>query len=487
MSQNFYITTTLPYVNAKPHIGHALEFIQADVIARRQRLKLWDQLGSGPSKIIFNVWTDEHGLKMFQKAAEAWIPVQDFVDINVQTFVDFFEQFGIEYTNFYRTSAPSHRAVAQGMWNRCMEKGDIYKKSYTGLYCVGCESFKTPKDLVDGKCPDHGKEPVNFEQENYFFRLSKYRESLANYYKENEVLLPANKINELLNFVENMEDISISRTKESLPRGVPVPGDEDQVMYVWFDALSNYIGAAWFPDHMDQVADFRPGVQIFWPDNLRFQWAIRQGMLASAGFPFTRKLLMHGMVMGTDGNKMSKTLGNTVDPMEQLEAYGADAVRYYIIAGIPTFGDSAYKPDDLVNMVNSHLADGFGNLLSRVITLANKKEIKLSDDLSLCSQEIKDNLNTYTQTISDYFSHFDLYNAANSIHELTMSANKYINDIKPRDKETDPELAVQCLKDLGVLLYTLTMFYSTIIPKSSARAREMLDTMEKGVLFTKLV
>ena len=154
---------------------------------------------------------------MLQKAQEVGMNVKDFVDMNVKTFEDFFHNFGIEYTNFYRTSDPSHRAVAQGMRNRCMEKGDIYKKSYTGLYCVGCESFKTPKDLVDGKCPDHGKEPVNFEQENYFFRLSKYRESLAKYYRENEVLLPANKLNELLNFVENMDDISISRTKESLP------------------------------------------------------------------------------------------------------------------------------------------------------------------------------------------------------------------------------------------------------------------------------
>ena len=163
-------------------------------------------------------------------------------------------------------------------------------------------------------------------------------------------------------------------------------------------------------------------------------------MLASAGFPFTRKLLMHGMVMGTDGQKMSKTLGNVVDPMDQLALYGPDAVRYYMIAGIPTFGDSAYKPEDLVNMVNSHLADGFGNLLSRVITLANKKEIKLSDDVNSCSEEIKNNLNAYTQTISDYYTNFDLYNAANTIHELTMMANKYINDIKPRDKETDPYL-----------------------------------------------
>lgn len=475
---NFYITTTLPYVNAKPHIGHALEFIQADVIVRRRKFQ--------GDQIIFNVWTDEHGLKMFQKAQEAGMDVKDFVDMNAKTFVDFFAQFGIEYTNFYRTSDPSHREVAQGMRGRCMEKWDIYKKSYTGLYCVGCESFKTPKDLIEGKCPDHGVAPVNFEQENYFFRLSNYREPLAKYYRENEVLLPANKLNELLNFVENMEDISISRTKESLPRGVPVPGDEDQVMYVWFDALSNYIGAAGYPHDMQKVADFWPWVQIFWPDNLRFQWAIRQGMLASAGFPFTKTLLMHGMVMGTDGNKMSKTLGNTVDPMDQLVLFGADAVRYYMIAGIPTFWDSAYKPDDLVNMVNSHLADWFGNLLSRVITLANKKEVKLSHDLSLCSEGIKNKLNEFDKTISDYYNNYDLYNAVNSIHELTMFANRYINDIKPRDKETDAEKWIQCLKDLWVVLYALVKYYSPIIPDSSAKAKEMLDTMEKGVLFTKL-
>lgn len=253
---SFYLTTTLPYVNAKPHIGHALEFVQADIICRRRR-----QHGD---KVLFNVGTDEHGLKIFQKAAELGIPVQQFVDDNAQTFVDFFEQFGISYSNFYRTSATAHRAVAQGMRERCMANGDIYKKRYTGLYCVGCESFKTSKDLTDGLCPDHLTAPIDFEQENYFFKLSKYKDILKDYYRSHTALLPENKLSELLNFIENLEDISISRTKESLPRGVPVPGDDEQVMYVRFDALSNYIGAAGFPQDMETAKALQAGcVQIF--------------------------------------------------------------------------------------------------------------------------------------------------------------------------------------------------------------------------------
>lgn len=184
--------------------------------------------------------------------------IQDFINGNVKTFENFFTQFSIARDNFYRTSLPSHYPVAQGIWKLCEQKGDIYKKTYTGKYCVGCESFKTPKDLVDGKCPDHGVEPQDFAQENYFFKLSAYKNILRDYYVTYEPLMPKNKLPELLNFIEQMEDISISRTKESLPRGVPVPGDDSQVMYVWFDALSNYIGAAGFPDDMQKVEAFRP-------------------------------------------------------------------------------------------------------------------------------------------------------------------------------------------------------------------------------------
>ncbi len=474
----FYITTTLPYANAKPHIGHALEFVQADVIARWHRLSGED--------VLLNVGTDENGLKMRQKAQEAGMSVQDFIAMNVQTFTDFFEKFDIHYDYFYRTSLEDHKAVAQEMRKKCQERGDIYKKNYTGLYCVWCESFKTPKDLIDGKCPDHATEPILFDQGNYFFKLSNYRDELVAYFRDNKVLLPESKLPELLNFLENLEDISVSRTVESLPRWVPVPGDDTQVMYVWFDALSNYLGAIWFPDDMGKVEKFWPGVQIFWPDNLRFQGAIWQWMLASAWFPLTKTLLMHGMVLGNDGNKMSKTLGNVVDPIEQLEKYGIDAMRYYLIAGIPTFGDASYKEVDLINLVNSHLADSFGNLLSRVITLANKKEVALVDDVSVCSTSIHTMLQEQEKIITEYFDAYDLHSAAAAIHDICMYTNKYMNDVKPWDKESDPDIAKQCLQDLGVVIHTLIRFYSVIMPGLATRAQTMIDTMEKGVLFQKI-
>lgn len=473
---SFYFTTTLPYVNAQPHIGHALEFIQADVICRRRR-----QQGD---EVLFNVGTDEHGLKMFQKAAELGMPVQTFVDMNAQTFVDFFEQVGVSYTNFYRTSSPSHTAVAQGMRNRCLEKGDIYKKSYTGLYCVGCESFKTPKDLVDWKCPDHHTAPIDFEQENYFFKLSAYKEQLTEYFTTTNALLPAHKLPELLNFLEQLEDISISRTKESLPRGVPVPNDPDQVMYVWFDALSNYIGAAWFPDDMAKVAEFWPGVQIFWPDNLRFQCAIWQGMLASAWFPLTKTFLMHGMILGPDGNKMSKTLGNVISPMEQLEKYGAAAVRFYLIAWIPTFGDAAYKEDDLINLYNSRLANAFGNLLSRVITLANKKWVDLS--AGSANIEVRDTILQTTTHVTHAYDTYALYEAAGLIHDLAQQANKYMDEHKPRDSTLEPAQVTQYLTNLAAYTQALIDLYQPIIPEQCQQAATCLSTQQTTILFPKI-
>lgn len=473
---SFYLTTTLPYVNAQPHIWHALEFVQADVICRWRR-----QQGD---EVLFNVGTDEHGLKILQKAEEVGMNVQAFVDSNVRTFEDFFTQFSIARDNFYRTSATSHRAVAQGIWELCAKKWDISKKTYTGLYCVGCESFKTTKDLVDGKCPDHNKEPVHFEQENYFFKLSNYKETLRDYYTQNEPLLPKNKLNELLNFIDGMEDISISRTKESLPRWVPVPGDESQVMYVWFDALSNYIGAVGFPDDMKKVETFWPWVQIFGPDNLRFQCAIRQGMLASAWFPLTKTFLMHGMILGPDGNKMSKTLGNVISPMEQLEKFGAEAVRFYLIAGIPTFGDAAYKEDDLINLRNSRLANAFGNMLSRVIALANKKEISLQ--WTIVSELVADQIQKTTKHVEHLYNTYELYEAAWAIHDLALRWNKHFDEQKPRDKETDPMSTVQTLLDLAALLRCLIALYTPIIPTICAQAATMLDTQQKWILCSKL-
>lgn len=195
---------------------------------------------------------------------------------------------------------------------------------------------------------------------------------------------------------------------------------------------------------------------------------------------------MHGMVLGNDGNKMSKTLGNVVDPIEQVEKYGIDAMRYYLIAGIPTFGDASYKEEDLINLVNSHLADSFGNLLSRVITLANKKEVALVDDVSVCSIDVHTMLQEQEKIIAGHFDAYDLHSAAGAIHDICMYTNKYMNDVKPWDKESNPDIAKQCLQDLGVVIHTLIRFYSVIMPGLATRAQTMIDAMEKGVLFQKI-
>lgn len=480
----FYITTTLPYANAQPHLGHAIEFLQADVIARWRRSQ-WD-------KVIFNVGTDEHGLKMYQKAQENNESVEKFISRNRQYFIDFCQQFDISYDHFYATSNPKHHQVAQALWNACDARGDIYKKKYTGMYCVGCESFKTAKDLVDGKCPDHCFAPIVYEEENYFFRLSKYAETLVQYINQSSFVLPEHKNNELRNFVAKMEDISISRSRENLPRWVLVPGDESQVMYVWFDALSNYIGTVGYPDNMEQLAAFRgndkpQAIQICGPDNLRFQWAIWQGMLASGGLPWTKTLLVHGMVLGPDGNKMSKTLGNVISPFGQIEQYGLDAFRFYMIAGIPTFGDASYKEEDLVTLYNSRLANVFGNLLNRVIHLANKNN--MSYKWKAISSLIQEKIDTHIARIVTCYEWYDLYNVADEIHNLAIFANEYISrpGHEPWNKAVSDIEVQQVLVDCAAMLQVVINGYASILPETSARAQQMLDDQEKGILFERIV
>ncbi|MDD4382216.1 MAG: class I tRNA ligase family protein, partial [Candidatus Dojkabacteria bacterium] len=346
--KNIYITTTLPYVNAEPHIGHALEFVQADALSRYFRDKL------GKENVFFNVGTDEHGQKIFNKAKEEGLEIQAFIDKYAQRFKDFCKLFFVEYDNFYRTSDKSHHIAAQKFWDKCLEKGDIYKKKYSGKYCVGCERYITEKELVDGKCPDHGTIPEDREEENYFFKLSNYREPLLKWLDEDkDFLKPESKRDELRRILSELEDISISRLRENLPWGIDVPNDPEQVFYVWFDALTNYVNVIGFGSDEEKLSKWWPGIQLCGPDNLRFQGAIWQGMLKSVGLENTDKLLVHGMVLGPDGRKMSKTIGNIISPFEQEQKYGAEIVRFYLLTGITTYGDCAYKEDDLVNMYNS--------------------------------------------------------------------------------------------------------------------------------------
>lgn len=503
--EKFYITTTAPYVNALPHIGHTSEFIKADVIARFKRQHLGDE------NVWLGVGTDEHGLKNFQKARELKKDVREYVDELADEWKRFCKLFEIEYDTFSRSSKEYHHKRAQNFWKRCEEKGDIYKKKYNGWYCVGCEEFKTEKEIIEtdedgkkGKCLIHKKELVWTEEENYFFKLSKYKDKLINYYEANpEVLKPQKARTELINWLKDMEDISISREKENLPWGIEVPGDDTQVMYVWFDALTYYInvlgaGDQGVPEEAfadlsnpkllnteGSLEDWWPGVQIFGVDNLRFQAAIWQGMLLSAGYPNTRKLLRNGFILASDGTKMSKSLGNTVSPFEQEKKYGNEAIRFYLVAGIPTYSDSPYKEEDLVNIYNSHLANNFGNLLNRVIHLSNTKKIEINKFNSV-EEGFRKKVDDLEKTANNKYEHFELQAAAQVINELASWGNEYITEQAPWAKDKNADEVEKILNNLSYLLANVITLYEPIIPVSAGKAKQMLEKRKKGVLFEKL-
>lgn len=481
MNKKFYITTTTPYVNDVPHIGHALEFVQADVIARYFRGKL------GAENVHYNTGADEHGLKMFTKAKEAGLSPQEYVDKFAAKWQEFCELFNISYDSFWRTSSPEHHTSAQKFWRKSAAAGDIYKKHYEGLYCVGHEAFLTEKELVDGKCPDHGTVPVVFAEDNYFFKLSRYREHLLSWLDANpDVVKPASKLQELRNWIENMEDISISRLKQNLPWGVEVPDDPEQVFYVWFDALTNYINVIGFGTDDEKLAQWWPGVQIFGPDNLRFQGAIWQGMLESVGLPHTSSLLCHGMVLGPDGTKMSKTKGNTISPVEQQEKYGTEAVRFYLIGGISTYGDSPYIEEGLVNMYNSYLANNYGNLLSRVVHLANLNGISLNSEAAEFRNGLQnDGVRVYRENAEKAYSDYELQQAVELTNTIADFGNGYMTEQKPWESQ-DKAFIEKVLNNLAYVLETVTDLYEPIIPVSAAKARAALAKQEKIILFNKL-
>lgn len=361
-----YLTTTLPYVNADPHIGHAYEFVEADACARYLRL-----IGH---EVFFNTGTDEHGQKIARKADEKGESRQAYVDYFAARFKDSIGLLNLSYDAFIRTTDASHKRAAAEMWRRCSAAGDIYKKKYSGLYCVGCESFKTESDLVDGKCPDHGTVPELIEEENYFFRLSHYQAYLEEYLSHDGVIVPEWRREEALNFVrQGLQDFSISREKSRLDWGIPVPDDENQVMYVWFDALTNYISTLGWPE--DTEGNFKnfwvegETVQVAGKDQVRFQSIMWQAMLKSAGLPPTQKVVYHGFI-NSGGQKMSKSLGNVISPFELIEKYGTDATRYLLLRHVHPFEDTDVTWDRLDEWYTANLVNGLGNLVSRVMKMA---------------------------------------------------------------------------------------------------------------------
>ena len=473
----FYITTTLPYVNAEPHIGFAMELIRADIIARSMKLN--------GREVFFNTGTDEHGIKVYRKSKEQGIEVQKYVDQYASKFKELISILGImpEIT-FTRTTDPHHIQAAQEFWEIADKQGCIYKKNYSVKYCVGCELEKMESELVDGKCPIHPlMEMEIIEEENYFFRFSIFQKQLLDLYEKNpNFVRPNSRLNEIRAFVERgLEDFSISRLRSKMPWGIPVPTDENHVMYVWFDALVNYISAIGWPDKMD---DFQKWwvlsggvVQYCGKDNLRQQSAMWQAMLMSVKLPPSQTIIVEGFITGEGGIKMSKSLGNTVNPLDIVKEYGLDALRYFVAREIHPFEDGPFSAEQFKNAYNAHLANGLGNLVSRVLKMATANEIKFDEDLVKelsASTEVAGLQTRYEAGLNEY----DLQKATNAIWELINNTDKIVQERQPFKKiKTDKPSAE---KDIKELLARLDLVGTMLLPILPRTGETILDLVQNN-------
>jgi methionyl-tRNA synthetase len=469
----FYVTTSIAYVNARPHIGYAMEVIQADVLARFHRLKGDDT--------FYMTGTDEHGMKLVQTAKDQGITPRELVDSISPMFAVLKDKLNLSYDRFIRTTDESHKKGAQKIWKKMMAKGDIYKNSYEGLYCVGCEAFVLEKDLVDGKCPNHNKEPEKLKEENYFFRLSKYADKIKYLIEVNELkIIPDSRKNEVLALIdEGLKDVSFSRPKKVLQWGIEVPDDPDQTMYVWCDALSNYITGIGYEKETEQFKTLWPAdVHLIGKDILRFHAAIWIGMCLSAGLHPPKAIYVHGFIT-SEGKKMSKTLNNVVDPAEYVDKYGTDALRYYVLKEIPTTDDGDFSKERFRIVYESELANNIGNLVSRVLAMTGKyfdgKIPKADKSSGTFKADIAEMWKGYQAAIEA----FDLKRALEIVIELGMKANKFVEDTKPwvLAKENRDELA----NVLYALLEMIREMALMLLPFMPAAAEKILGFLGQKI------
>lgn len=464
-----YLTTTLPYVNADPHIGFALELVQADAIARYAALQGRD--------VFFNTGTDEHGQKIAQRAHEEGKEPQAYTDEFATKFRALKGVLGLsDNLHFIRTTDAHHKAAAQEIWRRCEKAGDIYKKSYKGLYCVGDEMFLRDSDLVNGRCPNHPNlVPQEIEEENYFFRLSKYEGALKEYLAREDSILPEWRRDEALKFVEQgLEDFSVSRNKARLSWGIPVPGDDDQVMYVWFDALTNYISTLGWPE--DAEGDFKKYweggevLQLAGKDQVRFQSIMWQAMLISAGIKNTDRVIYHGFIT-SGGQKMSKSLGNVIDPLSLVNEYGAEAVRYFLLRHIHPFEDSDFTMERFKEAYNSDLANGLGNLASRITTLAER----------YLPQAIpRPEPNRFPEQYTSALENFEPNRALEYVWTRIQAADQRINAEEPfKLVKTDLEKGRQVISELATELYLIARMLNPFLPVVNEKLKEAILANKK--------
>ncbi len=457
--KKFYITTAIDYVNSRPHVGHAFEKVIADALARWHRLQ--------GDNVFYLTGTDENAQKNAQAAKEAGIETKKFVDRNSEIFIELCKKLNISYDDFIRTTEKRHVKKVQEIFKKVHDKGEIYKGKYEGYYCTGCEAFITEKDLINGKCPEHNKEPEWFSEEAYFFKLSKYRDKLIKFVQK--YIVPKSRRNEILARLktEELKDLCVSRT--GLDWGIDSPIDKKFKVYVWFDALSNYITGAgkngeFWPAEVHVV-----GKGINW-----FHSVIWPAILMSAGYKLPETLLVHGY-LNLSGKKISKSQGNVIDPIELADKYGSDAVRYSLLR-CSVFEDSDYSEEILIERNNNELANKLGNLVSRVSTLAEKYGIEKTTNKLLKKLKLNE--------IEKNFENFELDKALNEIFAFIDVCNEYVQSKKPwetKDTKVLYEL-VESIRETAKLL-------SSFIPETAEKILQIFktDKIKKApVLFEKI-
>ena len=478
MNKPYYITTTLPYVNSDPHVGFALELVRADMIARYKKSQGFD--------IFFNTGTDEHGIKIYRKAKEQGIETQTYVDQYAEKFKNLVPLLGIlPEINFIRTTDEHHTKAAQEFWKIAFKEGLIYKKNYSVKYCVGCELEKTESELVEGKCPLHPLQELEIiEEENYFFRFSIYQKQLLDLYKNDDFVVPKTRLNEIRAFVERgLDDFSISRLASKMPWGIPVPGDESQVMYVWFDALVNYISAVGWPDNKDLFQKYWVNsggvVQYCGKDNLRQQAAMWQAMLMATKLPPSKQIIIDGFITGEGGVKMSKSLGNTIDPIDVVKDFGADAFRYYVSKELLAFEDSPFTMEMFKEAYNAHLANGLGNLVSRTMKMAEANSISYDQAVEKKLEQSEELIHV-RRLYDEGFANYNLKQSVEAVWDLVTGSDKIIQDRQPFKKiKTDLEDAK---KDILELLARLNIIGNLLIPILPDTASKIIDLVAKNVM-----
>ncbi len=469
---NFYLTTAIDYVNGAPHIGHAYEKVITDVIARHFSQRLDD--------VYFLTGTDEHGIKIQKTAAERGITPQEMCNNHAAKFQDAWKALDVNYSQFIRTTDDLHKKTVQKIFKKLVEKGDIYKHAYTGLYCSGCETFLSEKDLTeDGLCPIHGKKPEEVSEENYFFRLTKYKDAITKHIKNNpDFILPAYRATEVLNQLEDIEDISVSRAKTSVNWGIPVLEDDTQIIYVWIDALSNYITALGYDTEnpSDKFKKYWPAnVQVIGKDILKFHAIYWPAILMALDIELPKQLFVHGFI-NINQEKMSKSLGNVLSPVDILKTWELqipDAFRYYLVTAAPMGKDGNYSDEDFKEKVNADLANNMGNLLNRTLSMLVKY---FDGEINVQFGNCPINPLETVEKVKSHFDRYEIAEAAFEIISLVNSTNKYVADNAPWTLAKEEKME-ECSKVLTNVLEIMCIVSALIYPYCPNIAKDMASQL----------